>query len=234
MGGTTRRERRLLRRGDATRLPYVLALRARAQLRPAHGRVPVDRRRARLDRCSTCSRSAPRTGCSRSSSCDGVGAGLFGFQHVAGRSRPGCRSSSSRCSSGSRWTTRCSCSAGSGALRRDAARRARRSSSGVASTARIITGAALIIVAVFAGFAAGRARHVPADGLRRRRRAPDRRHDHPLGPRCRRARRCSASGAGTCRAGSTGSRTSRSSARSRTSESPPDVEGTCSGFSRSF
>ena len=60
-------ERRLLRRGDepdALRAP----LRARAQLHPAHGRVPLARRRARLDRCSTCSRSAPPTGCSRSSS----------------------------------------------------------------------------------------------------------------------------------------------------------------------
>ena len=62
-----RRERRLLRRRDepdAVRAP----LRARAELRPAHGRVPLDRRRARLGRCSTCSRSARRTGCSRSSS----------------------------------------------------------------------------------------------------------------------------------------------------------------------
>jgi RND superfamily putative drug exporter len=38
---------------------------------------------------------------------------------------------------------------------------------GVSSTARIITGAALIIVAVFAGFAAGELVMVPADGLRR-------------------------------------------------------------------
>ena len=52
---------------------------------------------------------------------------------------------------------------------------------GVATTARIITGAALIIVVVFAGFAAGKARDVPADGLRHRRRAPARRDDHPLG-----------------------------------------------------
>ena len=52
---------------------------------------------------------------------------------------------------------------------------------GVSSTARLITGAALIIVAVFIGLRDGRPRHVPADGLRGRGRAPDRRHDHPLG-----------------------------------------------------
>ena len=52
---------------------------------------------------------------------------------------------------------------------------------GVASTARIITGAALIIVVVFAGLRARRPGHVPADGLRRRRRAADRRDGHPLG-----------------------------------------------------
>ena len=51
----------------------------------------------------------------------------------------------------------------------------------VSSTARLITGAALIIVAVFSGFARGRPRHVPADGLRRGGRAADRRDDHPLG-----------------------------------------------------
>ena len=52
---------------------------------------------------------------------------------------------------------------------------------GVASTARIITGAALIIVAVFCGLRTRGPDHVPADGLRRRRRAPARRDRHPLG-----------------------------------------------------
>ena len=51
---------------------------------------------------------------------------------------------------------------------------------GVGSTARIITGAALIIVAVFAGFARGDLIMFQHDGLRRRDRAPDRRHRHPL------------------------------------------------------
>ena len=50
---------------------------------------------------------------------------------------------------------------------------------GVGSTARLITGAAIIIIAVFAGFARGDYRDVPADGLRRRRGALDRRDDHP-------------------------------------------------------
>ena len=52
---------------------------------------------------------------------------------------------------------------------------------GVGSTARIITGAALIIVAVFCGFAAGGAGDVPADGLGRGRGAAAGRHRRPLG-----------------------------------------------------
>ncbi len=47
---------------------------------------------------------------------------------------------------------------------------------GIAATGRIITGAALIIVACSPGFAAGAPGDVPADGLRRRRRAAPRRH----------------------------------------------------------
>ena len=57
-----RGERRLLRRRDepdSVRPP----VRSRTELHPAHGRVPLARRRARLGRCSTCSRSARRTGC---------------------------------------------------------------------------------------------------------------------------------------------------------------------------
>ncbi len=81
------------------------------------------------------------TACSASSECT--------------RSRPGCRCSCSRCCSGSRWTTRCSCSAGSRSATTEATRRRRRSPTAVSSTARLITGAALIIVAVFGGFAMG-------------------------------------------------------------------------------
>lgn len=52
---------------------------------------------------------------------------------------------------------------------------------GIAATGRIITGVALIVVVVFAGFAAGAAGHVPADGLRCRRRPARRRDPHPDG-----------------------------------------------------
>ena len=54
---------------------------------------------------------------------------------------------------------------------------------GIGSTARIITGAALIIVAVFLGLRHGRPRDVPADGLRHRGRAADRRDARALGAR---------------------------------------------------
>jgi RND superfamily putative drug exporter len=51
---------------------------------------------------------------------------------------------------------------------------------GVASTARIITGAALIIVAVFSGFARGDLVMFQQTGLRHRHRPAARRHRHPL------------------------------------------------------
>ena len=54
---------------------------------------------------------------------------------------------------------------------------------GVGSTARLITGAALIIIAVFGGFRCRRPGDVPADGLRSSCRAPRRRHDRPIHPR---------------------------------------------------
>ena len=56
---------------------------------------------------------------------------------------------------------------------------------GIAATGRIITGAALIIVVVFAGFATGRSGDVPADGLRRRCRTAGGRHPDPDGHRPR-------------------------------------------------
>ena len=70
------------------------------------------------------------------------------------RSTPGCRSFSSPSSSGSRWTTR-------SLLSRIRERYAQTGdtdaaiSFGIGSTARLITGAALIIIAVFWGFAMG-------------------------------------------------------------------------------
>ena len=54
---------------------------------------------------------------------------------------------------------------------------------GVRSTAGIITGAALIMASVFGGVASGQPRHVPADGLRPRRRRHPRRHDRAVRPR---------------------------------------------------
>ena len=134
--------------------PYRLRVRARADVRAADGRVPVGRRGLHARSSSTCSRSAPRTACSCSSSRRGSAPTCSASSRWT-RSRPGCRSSSSRCSSASRWTTRSSCSAGSASATTRPATRARRSRWGVASTARIITGRALIIVAVFAGFARG-------------------------------------------------------------------------------
>ena len=116
-------------------------------------------------------------------------------------SRPGCRSSCSRCCSHSRWTTTCSCS------RRIRERYAQTGDTvdavihGIAATGRIITGAALIIVVVFAGFAAGRAGDVPADGLRRRRRTAGGRHADPNGRRAGGDEHSSADGTGTCRPG---------------------------------
>jgi hypothetical protein len=56
---------------------------------------------------------------------------------------------------------------------------------GIGSTARIITGAALIIVAVVPRLRHGRPRDVPADGLRHRDRAPARRDARPRGARAR-------------------------------------------------
>ena len=54
---------------------------------------------------------------------------------------------------------------------------------GLQATAKIITGAALIMVAVFAGFAAAQPGLHPAARLRSRRGGPARRHDRPLDPR---------------------------------------------------
>ena len=69
---------------------------------------------------------------------------------------------------------------------------------GVASTARLITGAAAIIIVVFTGFATGPARRLPGDGLRHRR-SRSRSTPRSCGccsspPPCA----CSASATGTC------------------------------------
>ena len=70
----------------------------------------------------------PRTGCSCSSSSTGSERSCSGSRRST-RSRPGCRCSSSRCSSGSRWTTRCSCSPASRSATTRRATRPTRSSS---------------------------------------------------------------------------------------------------------
>ena len=70
-------------------------------------------------------------------------------------SRRGCRCSCSPCCSGSRWTTRCSCSAASASATGQTGDSDEAVAYGVGSTARLITGAALIIIAVFWGFAMG-------------------------------------------------------------------------------
>ncbi len=84
---------------------------------------------------------ASRLGCSASS--------------TSTASRSGCRCSCSRSYSGSRWITRCSCSSRIKERHDDGADTTDSIIFGVATTARIITGAAFIIVAAFAGFATG-------------------------------------------------------------------------------
>ena len=92
-------------------------------------------------------------------------------------SRPGFRSSSSRCCSASRWTTRCS------SWRRCARRGtlattpAGPSPHGLVRTGRIVTAAALIMVAVFSGFVAGTRARAAAVRARARARHPARRDD---------------------------------------------------------
>ena len=100
------RERRLLRRRHQPD-PLRARVRARAQLHRAHRRLPLTRRRARLDPASTCSRSAPPTGCSPSSSST-ARAPDCSASSTSTRSTPGSPSSSSPSSSASRWTTRSS------------------------------------------------------------------------------------------------------------------------------
>jgi RND superfamily putative drug exporter len=84
---------------------------------------------------------------------DGIGNELLGSKRRR-TPPPGWRCSSSRSCSGSRWASRCSCSAASASATSERAT-ATRLAYGVGSTARLITGAALIIIAVFWGFAMG-------------------------------------------------------------------------------
>ena len=82
-------------------------VRARAQLHPAHRRLPLDRRRARLDPAQPAlGRSRVRVAHPRLPGREGRRAARLPARPR--RSTPGSRCSSSRCSSASRWTTRSS------------------------------------------------------------------------------------------------------------------------------
>ena len=86
---------------------------------------------------------------------EGVGTELLGLTRRPRTWPRGFRSSCSRCCSVSRWTTRCSCSAASASAIAQTGDSDEAVAYGVGSTARLITGAALIIIAVFWGFAMG-------------------------------------------------------------------------------
>ena len=75
------REHRLLRRGDRPRTDRV-RVRARPVARAADRRVPLARRRASRRSPSTCSRSARRTACSCSSSSTAGAPSLLGFTQL--------------------------------------------------------------------------------------------------------------------------------------------------------
>ena len=148
-----RRERRLLRHRRQL-APDRVRLRARPQLHPADDRVPLDRHPRCRDRAQPAlGRSRLRP--ARARLPEGRRQRASSASSRSTRSRRGCRSSSSPSFSASRWTTRSSCSAGSRSATRRPATPPAPISFGVGSTARLITGAALIIIAVFGGFAAG-------------------------------------------------------------------------------
>ena len=180
-----------------------LRLRARPELPPADARLPLDRRADQGDRHEP---ALGRRGLRAAGAGlpEGVSATTSSASSRRRRSRPGCRSSSSASSSASAWTTTSSCSAGSASTTTRPHDNRESVAVGLQSTAKIITGAALIMVAVFGGFASRPAGDVPADGLRPGGRGPPRRHDRPLGPRAGERWRCSATATGTCRAGCTG------------------------------
>ena len=189
-----RRRARLRRRRTAAgrRLPLALvrlvpvarARRARAHVPRAPARLPLARAPAQGGACSTCSRSPPSTGCSSSSS--------------AGASAPTC-SASTACPQIEGWipiflfamlfglsmdyevflVTR---------MREswdDVHDNARAVAHGLERTGRIVTAAAVIMVAAFSGFVAGQRRR-PA-GVRRRplARRARRRDRRPRLPRAR-------------------------------------------------
>ena len=86
----------------------------------------------------------------------GVGRGRCSACTSSARSRAGSRSSCSRCSSASRWTTRCSSSRACARRGTTGADNATAVAHGLERTGRIITAAAIIMCAAFSGFVAGR------------------------------------------------------------------------------
>ena len=194
-----RGERRLLRRHQQVAADRA-RLRARAELHPAHARLPLRGRSPPPPWSSTCSRSARRTDCSCWSSSTASGPTCSGFQQVERVEA---------------WVPvflfsvlfALSMDYHVFLLSRIRERYAQTGDTneavvhGIAATGRIITGAALIIVVVFAGLRRRPAGDVPADGLRSRRRPARGRHPDPDGRRTRGDGRCSAAGTGTCPAG---------------------------------
>ena len=84
-----------------------------------------------------------------------------------------------RASSGCRWTTRSCCCRGSRRPTGGPATTPRRVAEGLAKTAGVITGAALIMVTVFAAFALAEVDHHQEHRRRHGHRGPRRRDDHP-------------------------------------------------------
>ena len=180
VGGADRDVHRRLRPARH-RLPCFIGVVDRARVPPADGGVPLDlscrsrrrhepaldRRRVRRDR-----HDLP----------EAVGRQLCRC-HESSRSSASSPCSCSRCCSGSRWTTRSSCSRGSV---RSTARRAttpRRSSIGIATTARVITSAALIMISVFLAFVLDDDADRQDGRYRPRGRGPRRRDDRARGSR---------------------------------------------------
>ena len=135
-------------------LPIVIGFVLLCTLRPPDDRLPLARRRRSSRSPSTSSRSAPPSACSCSSSSTGVGAGLLGFSQVDAIEA---------------WVPLFLFSVLFGLsmdyhvfivsrIREATSRQGSTETAvahGVASTARLITGAALIIIVVFVGFATG-------------------------------------------------------------------------------
>ena len=152
-GAGDRDDRRVgrLRRRPAAHLPFVIGVRARADLRGAGAGVPVGRRRG--DRGGA-QPAVGRRGV-RPAGADlpaRLRADLLGVAVERRRSSTGCRCSCSSSCSGCRWTTTCSSSAGS--ARRTTLGEPTRAAvaRGVTASAGVVTSAAAVMVGVFSIF----------------------------------------------------------------------------------